>query len=79
MIIVAPMAALGLLLTIIILRPIKKLGMAAGHVAKGNFNCKVYSGKINKHKVKKADELSQMVLAFEALRRKVLELDSRLG
>jgi signal transduction histidine kinase len=79
MIVVAPMAALGLLLAIIILRPIKKLGKAAGQVAKGNFNCKVYSGKINKDKVKKADELSQMVLGFEALRRKVLELDSRLG
>jgi signal transduction histidine kinase len=79
MIVIAPMAALGLLLAIIILRPIKKLGKAAGQVAKGNFDCKVYSGKINKDKVKKADELSQMVLGFEALRRKVLELDSRLG
>jgi signal transduction histidine kinase len=79
MIVVAPLAALGLLLTVIILRPIKKLGKAAGQIAKGNFNCKVYSGKINKDKVKKADELSQLVLGFEAMRRKVIELDGRLG
>lgn len=79
MIVVAPLAALGLLLTVTILRPIKKLGKAAGQVAKGNFNCKVYSGKINKDKVKKSDELSQLVLGFEAMRRKVVELDGRLG
>ncbi len=78
-IIVVPMAALGLALTMAVLRPLKKLGKAAGQIAKGNFNCRVYPGKIIKDKVRKSDELSQLVLGFEAMRRKVVEVDSKMG
>jgi signal transduction histidine kinase len=79
MIVVVQMAALGLLLVIFILHPIKNLGKAARHITKGNFDFKVYSGKISKETINKVDELSQIVLGFEALRRKVLELESKLG
>ena len=70
MIVVVPMAALGLLLVIFILHPIKNLGKAARHITKGNFDFKVYSGKFSRETINKVDELSQIVMGFKAMRRK---------
>jgi len=73
------MAVLGALLAFFVLLPLRKIGKDAVQIAKGNFNTQVYDGKLTKGNFKSADELKQMLMAFEVMRRKVVEVDANLS
>jgi signal transduction histidine kinase len=79
MIIVAvAMGILGALLAITIILPLKKIGKDVEQIARGNYNTQVYDGKLTKGKFKNSDELSQLLMAFEVMRKKVIEVDANL-
>lgn len=70
----AAMGALGLALSRIVLPPLSRLAKAAEHVTKGNFAAaKFYRGKNGAG----ADELSQVAMAFEIMRKRVVELQDK--
>lgn len=80
MIIVASaMAVLATLLTLFVLLPLRKIGKDAEQIAKGNFGLQIYDGKLTKGKFKSSDELGRLVMAFEVMRRKVVEVDDSLS
>lgn len=76
----AAMAALGLLISRMVLRPIKRLRKGAAQVAKGNYDFRFYSKdqRIDEESIRGSNELAQVTLAFEMMRRKVLELQGSL-
>jgi signal transduction histidine kinase len=78
-IVAAAMGALGVLLALTVLLPLRKIGKDAEQIARGNYNTQVYSGKLTKGKFKNSDELAQLLIAFEVMRRKVVEVDADLG
>jgi signal transduction histidine kinase len=78
-IVAGAMGALGALLAVTVLLPLRKIGKDAEQIARGNYNTQVYSGKLTKGKFKNSDELAQLVMAFEVMRRKVVEVDADLG
>jgi signal transduction histidine kinase len=73
------MGVLGALLAVTVLLPLRKIGKDAEQIARGNYNTQVYSGKLTKGKYKNSDELAQLLMAFEVMRRKVVEVDADLG
>jgi signal transduction histidine kinase len=77
--IAAAMSVLGSLLTVTVILPLKKIGKDVEQIARGNYNTQVYGGKLTKGKFKSSDELSQVRMAFEVMRRKVVEVDADLG
>ena len=77
--IAAAMSVLGSLLAVTIILPLKKIGKDVEQIARGNYNTQVYGGKLTKGKFKSSDELSQVRMAFEVMRRKVVEVDADLG
>ncbi len=79
MIVVAVMGVLGSLLAVFVLMPLKKIGQNAEQIARGNFEVHVYDGKLTKGKFKNSDELSRLIMAFEVMRRKVIEVDANLN
>lgn len=80
MIIAAPaMGVLGAILAVFVLLPIRKIGRNAEQIARGNYNTQVYDGKLTKGRFKNSDELKQLVMAFEVMRRKVVEVDADLS
>jgi signal transduction histidine kinase len=79
MIVMSAVGALGAALAIIVLLPLRRIGREAEQIARGNYNTQVYDGKLTKGRFKSADELSRLVMAFEVMRRKVVEVDSTLG
>ena len=79
MIVMSAIGALGAALAIIVLLPLRRIGREAEQIARGNYNTQVYEGKLTKGRFKSADELSRLVMAFEVMRRKVVEVDSTLG
>ena len=78
-IVAGAMGALGALLAVTILLPLRKIGRDAEQIARGNYNTQVYSGKLSKGKFRNSDELAQLLMAFEVMRRKVVEVDADLG
>jgi signal transduction histidine kinase len=78
-IVAAAMGVLGALLAVTVLLPLRKIGKYAELIAKGNYNTQVYDGKLTKGKFKNSDELSQLLMAFEVMRKKVVEVDADLG
>jgi signal transduction histidine kinase len=78
-IIVAAMGAVGALLAMTIILPLKRIGKDVEQIAKGNYNTQIYNGKLTKGQFRNSDELSQMLMAFEVMRRKVVEVDADLG
>jgi signal transduction histidine kinase len=78
-IVAAAMGAFGALLVVTILRPLKKIGTDVEQIAKGHFNTQLYDGKLTKGQFKSSDELAQVRMAFEVMRRKVVEADADLG
>lgn len=73
------MGVLGALLAVTVLLPLRKIGKYAELIAKGNYNTQVYDGKLTKGKFKNSDELSQLLMAFEVMRKKAVEVDADLG
>jgi signal transduction histidine kinase len=69
----------GSSLTLIVLLPLRKLESSAEQIAKGKFDSQVYNGKLSKGKFKNSDELSQLLMAFEVMRKKVVDVDADLG
>jgi len=74
-----PMGLLALLLTGIIIRPLKKLRRGTEQISNGNFSFQIYDAPLTKGKFKNTDELSQVVMAFEVMRKKMIELDNSLN
>ena len=72
-------AALGALFTGFIMLPLRKISKDAELIAKGNYNVQMYDGKLTKGKFKKSDEITKLVMAFEIMRKKVVEVDQNLG
>jgi len=79
MIIAAAMGVLAALLAVAIILPMKKIIKDVEQIARGNYNTRVYDGKLTKGKFKSSDELTQMLMAFEVMRKKVVEVDADLG
>lgn len=79
MIIAAAMGVLAALLAVAIILPLKKIIKDVEQIARGNYNTRVYDGKLTKGKFKSSDELTQMLMAFEVMRKKVVEVDADLG
>jgi signal transduction histidine kinase len=75
---VAVMGFLGYFVTRNVLQPLKKLTKAGQRMAKGDLDCEVYRGTIDANTIRKSDELGQLVLAFESMRRRLLYLDNDL-
>ena len=73
------MGVLGILLAAIILHPLKKLGKGAEQITKGNFAFQIYDAPLTKGKFKNTDELSQLIMAFEVMRKRMIELDNNLS
>jgi signal transduction histidine kinase len=78
-IVVAAIGAIWALLTVLIVRPVKKIDQSAEQIAMGNFDVQVYNGKLTKGNFKNSDELSRLLMAFEVMRRKVTEVDANLN
>ena len=78
-IITSTTGVLGAVLAVLVLLPLRKIGTDAEQIARGNYNTQVYNGKLTKGKFKNSDELSRLVMAFEVMRRKVVEVDASLG
>jgi len=72
-------AALGALFAGFIMLPLRKISKDAELIAKGNYNVQMYDGKLTKGKFKKSDEITKLVMAFEIMRKKVVEVDQNLG
>src|SRR4029077_4397364 len=72
------MAVLGILIALIILNPLKKLAKGAEQITKGNFAVQIYDAALTKGKFKNTDELSQLIMAFEVMRKRMIELDNNL-
>ena len=79
LIVESAMAVFGGLLALFILLPLRKINKGAEQIARGNFGTQVYEGKITKGKFKSSDELARLVMAFEVMRKKVVEVDDTLG
>ena len=75
----AAMGILAVLLSITLLWPLKKLGKGAEEISKGNYSFQIYEAPITKSKFKKTDELSQLIMAFEIMRKRMVELDNNLN
>ncbi|HEV8405908.1 MAG TPA: ATP-binding protein [Nitrososphaera sp.] len=73
------MGVLGILLSVIILHPLKKLAKGAEQITEGNFAFQIYDSALTKGKFKSTDELSQLIMAFEVMRKRTVELDNNLG
>ncbi|HEU4605560.1 MAG TPA: ATP-binding protein [Nitrososphaera sp.] len=78
-IVASSIGVLGALLAVLVLLPLRKIGSDAEQIARGNYNTQVYDGKLTKGKFRSSDELSRLVMAFEVMRRKVVEVDTSLG
>ncbi|MGI0048972.1 MAG: ATP-binding protein [Nitrososphaera sp.] len=78
-IVAGAMGVLGALLAVTVLLPLRKIGKDAEQIARGNYNTQIYSGKLTKGKFKSSDQLGQLIMAFEVMRRKVVEVDADLG
>ena len=72
------MAVLGILIGLIILHPLKKLAKGAEQITEGNFAVQIYDAALTKGKFKNTDELSQLIMAFEVMRKRMIELDNNL-
>lgn len=62
-----------------VLLPLKELIEGSKLVARGNMKQEVHRGVISKSRLRNADDLSRVVLAFEMMRRKVLELEKSVN
>jgi len=60
------------------LMPLNRLRRIVHQVARENFSLEIFHGTITKEVVKKADEISQIILGFEIMRRKVNELEGKM-
>lgn len=78
-IVVSALAALGALLAVFVILPLRKIGKDAEQIARGNFGVQVYDGKLTKGMFKRSDELKRLTMAFEVMRRKVAEVDDNLN
>lgn len=76
--IITTMVVLVILVTRNVLLPLKDLNKYATQIAKGNFDFGVYNGKIG-DKIRINDELSRLVLTFETMRRRVLNLNNNFN
>jgi len=74
----AAAAALALIVILTVIRPLKSLMIGAAQVSRGNYNRSIHRGEISKSRLKSASEMSRTVLAFEMMRRKILELEKDL-
>ncbi len=78
-IVLSALAALGALLAVFVILPLRKIGKDAEQIARGNFGVQVYDGKLTKGMFKRSDELKRLTMAFEVMRRKVAEVDDNLN
>jgi signal transduction histidine kinase len=78
-VVVTAMGILGGLLAAFVLLPLRKIGKNAEQIARGNYSTQAYEGKLTKGKFENSDELRQLIMAFEVMRRKVVEVDAELG
>lgn len=78
-IVAAAIGAIGALLAVFILLPVRKIEQSAEQIARGNFEVQVYNGKLTKGSYKNSDELVRLMMAFEVMRRKVTEVDANLN
>ncbi len=72
-------AALALVITLVVIRPLRSLLAGARQAARGNYRLPVQNGEITRSRLKRADDLSRAVLAFEMMRRRILELEKDLS
>lgn len=73
------MAVLGVLLTLLVIMPLRKISGDTEQIARGNFGLQVYNGKLTKGKFRKSDELTRLVMALEVMRRRVAEVDDNFN
>lgn len=74
----ATAAALALIVILTVIRPLRSLMIGASQVARGNYDRSIHRGEISKSRLRSASEMSRTVLAFEMMRRKILELEKDL-
>ena len=71
-------SATGLVISRAALLPLKKLAAGSAQVARGNYKSEICRGVISKSRLNRADEVSRGLLAFELMRRRVLQLEKEL-
>ncbi|MCI0559753.1 MAG: ATP-binding protein [Nitrososphaera sp.] len=75
----ASASAIALVLMQFVLRPLKSITEGARKVARGNLQSAFHQGEITRAELRKADELSRAVLAYEMMRRRIIELEKSLS